>query len=49
MRHVKIRTVLAAQNPPLIPMIQEAWGNGVKAYAYRNDAGRKRRERLAER
>jgi hypothetical protein len=33
MRHIKIRTVLAAQNPALLPMAQEAWGNGVKAYA----------------
>jgi hypothetical protein len=45
MRHVKIRTVLAAQNPALIPMVQEAWGNGVKAYADLHEARRKRRER----
>jgi hypothetical protein len=49
MRHVKLRNVLAAQNPALIPMIQEAWGTGVKAYAQLHETRRTRRERLAER
>jgi hypothetical protein len=47
MRHVNIRTVLAAQNPALIPLMQEAWGNGVKAYAHLQETRRKHRERLA--
>lgn len=49
MRHVKIRTALAAQNPALIPMMREAWGNGAKAYAQRYEARQKRRERPDER
>jgi hypothetical protein len=49
MRHVKIRTVLAAQNPALIPLIQEGWANGVKAYAQFHETRRKRREPVAER
>jgi hypothetical protein len=49
MRHVKLRTVLVAQNPALISMMQEAWGNGVKAYAQLHETRRKRRERLVER
>ena len=49
MRHVKIRTVLAAQNPALIPLIQEGWANGVKAYAQFHETHRKRHEPVAER
>ena len=49
MRHVKIRTVLAAQNPALIPLIQESCANGLKAYAQFHETRRKRREPLAER
>src|SRR5690348_5084951 len=49
MRHVKIRTVLAAQNPALVPLIQEGWANGVKAYTQFHERRRKRREPLAER
>lgn len=49
MRHIKLRTVLAAQNPALIPMVQEAWDNGVRAYAQLHETRRKRRERPAER
>jgi hypothetical protein len=49
MRHVKIRTVLAAQNPALIPLIQEGWANGVKAYTRFYETRRKRHESLAER
>jgi hypothetical protein len=49
MRHVKIRTALTAQNPALIPMMQVAWANGVKAYADLYEARPKRRERLPER
>lgn len=49
MRHVKIRTTLAVQNPALIPMIQEAWRNGVTAYDQLHETRRKRRELLAER
>lgn len=48
MRHVKLRTVLAAQNPALIAMVHEAWDNGVKAYADRHATRRKRSERLTE-
>jgi hypothetical protein len=48
MRHVKIRTVLTAQNPALIPLIQEGWANGVKAYAQFHETHRKRREPLVE-
>src|SRR5262245_1062842 len=44
MRHVKIRTVRAAQNPALILFIQEGWANGVKAYAQFHETPRKRRE-----
>ena len=44
MRHVKLRTVLAAQNPALIPMVQEAWDNEVRAYAQLYETRRKRRE-----
>jgi hypothetical protein len=49
MRHVKIRTVLAAQNPLLIPLIQEGWANGVKAYTQLHETRRKRRESVAKR
>jgi hypothetical protein len=48
MRHVKLRTVLAAQNPALVPMMQQAWDNGVQAYAQLHETRRKHRERLAE-
>jgi hypothetical protein len=33
MRHIKIRTLLAAQNAALIPMVQIAWQQGVIAVA----------------
>jgi hypothetical protein len=33
MRHTKIKSVPAAQNPALIPLIQEAWTRGVIAVA----------------
>jgi putative transposase len=49
MRHVKLRSVHAAQNPALIPMMQQAWDNGVKAYADLHKARRKRREVPTER
>lgn len=49
MRHIKIRTVHAAQNPALIPMVREAWANGMQAYAQLHAARRKRGEHLAER
>jgi hypothetical protein len=48
MRHVKIRTVLAVQDPALIPLIQEGWANGMKAYAQLHGTRRKRREPVAE-
>jgi hypothetical protein len=48
MRDVKIRTILAAQNPALIAMVHEAWDNGVQAYADLHETRRKRNERLAE-
>jgi hypothetical protein len=49
MRHVKIKTVLAAQHLALAPLIQESWANGVKVYAQFHEARRKRREPVAER
>jgi len=49
MRHVKIRTVLAAQDPALIRLIQEGWANGVRAYAQFHETRRKRHEPVAER
>jgi hypothetical protein len=45
MRHVKLRTVLAAQNPALIPMMHEAWDNGRKAYAQLHETRQTRRTR----
>ena len=49
MRHVKIRSLLAAQNPAHIPMTQEAWSNGLMAYAQLRETRRQRREQRAER
>jgi hypothetical protein len=49
MRHVKIRTVLAAHNPALVPLIQEGWAKGVKAYAQCHETRSKRCEPAAER
>lgn len=49
MRHVKIRTVLGAQNPARVPLIQEGWANGVKAYAQFHETHRKRHEPVAKR
>jgi hypothetical protein len=49
MRHVKIRSVLAAQNPALIPMMQEGWSNGMQAYAQVHETRRQRRESRVER
>jgi hypothetical protein len=48
MRHIKIRSFLAAQNPDLVPLIREGWANGVKAYAQFHETRRKRPEPLAE-
>ncbi len=48
MRHVKIRTVLAAQNLALVPLIQQGWAKGVKAYAQFHETRRKRHEPVAE-
>jgi hypothetical protein len=49
MRHIKIRIVLAAQNPALVPLIREGWANGVKAYTQFHETRRKHREPVAER
>jgi hypothetical protein len=48
MRHIKIRTPLAAQNPALIPMAQEAWSNGIKVYAQLHAARKTRRADLID-
>ncbi|HEX5439820.1 MAG TPA: DUF1801 domain-containing protein [Ktedonobacterales bacterium] len=45
MRHVKIRSVLAAQNPALVPLIQGAWKRGGAAVAHSHEARKKPRER----
>jgi hypothetical protein len=49
MRHVKVRTVLAAHDPALMPLIQEGWANGVKAFTQLHVTRHKRREPAAER
>ena len=48
MRQVKIRSLRAAHNPALIPMIQEGWDIGVKTYTQFHETRRKRREPVAK-
>ncbi|HEU4783057.1 MAG TPA: DUF1801 domain-containing protein [Ktedonobacterales bacterium] len=49
MRHVKIRSVLAAQNPALVPMVQAAWKRGGAAVLNSHEARKKRPAALPER
>lgn len=42
MRHVKIRSVVAAQNPALVPMVRAAWKRGGAAVANSHEARKKR-------
>lgn len=48
MRHVKIKSVLAAQNAALIPLVQEAWKQGLLAVAQLHDSREQRRADPAE-
>ena len=41
MRHIKIRSVLAAQNPALVPLVQAAWKRGGAAVAHSHEARKK--------
>ena len=49
MRHVKIRSVLAAQNPALAPLVREAWKRGGAAVLNTHEARKKRREVISKR
>lgn len=48
MRHIKIRSVAAAQNAALIPMIHAGWRQGVDAVARRRAARRADKEDVDE-
>jgi hypothetical protein len=43
MRHIKIKSGAAAQNPALIPLVQEAWRNGVSSVAHLHETRKKDR------
>lgn len=49
MRHVKIRSVLAAQNPALVPMVRAAWQRGGVGVAQSHEARKKRHEIISKR
>ena len=49
MRHTKIRTVLAAENPELIPLVQDAWKKGIISVAQLHESRKKRPAGLEER
>ena len=49
MRHTKVKSVLAAQNQALIPLVQEGWKLGLIAVQQRHEARRQRREGQAKR
>ena len=49
MRHVKVRSMLAAQNPALVPMVWAAWKRGGAAVAHSHEARKKRREVIFKR
>lgn len=42
MRHTKIKSVLAAQNPALVPLVQDAWSHGCVAVTQLHQARKKR-------
>ncbi|MGZ3714051.1 MAG: DUF1801 domain-containing protein [Ktedonobacterales bacterium] len=46
MRHIKIKSVLAAQNPTLIPLVQEAWKHGIVAVAQLHETRKQPRATL---
>ncbi len=48
MRHIKIRSVLAAQNPALVPMVRAAWKRGGVGVAQSHRARKKRPAGLPE-
>ena len=48
MRHVKIKSVQAAQNSALLPLVREAWAQGMIAVNQLHEARKKRREVLVE-
>jgi hypothetical protein len=48
MRHIKIRSVLAAQNPALVPMVRAAWKRGGAAVSNSHEARKKRPVALPE-
>jgi hypothetical protein len=49
MRHIKIRSVLAAQNPALVPMVREAWKLGGSAVINSHEARKRHPEGISER
>jgi hypothetical protein len=49
MRHIKIKSVSAAQNAALIPLVQAAWRQGLIAVAQLHETRKKPRASLAER
>ena len=49
MRHTKVKSVLAAQNPALVPLVQDAWNHGCVAVTQLHQARKKRPEAPAER
>ncbi|HEX6543993.1 MAG TPA: DUF1801 domain-containing protein [Ktedonobacterales bacterium] len=48
MRHTKIKSVLAAQNPALIPLVREAWKLGVIAVTRLHETRKTRHKGLTE-
>lgn len=49
MRHTKVRSIQAAQNAALVPLVLEAWRHGILAIQQRREARNKRRVGLPER
>ncbi len=43
MRHTKIKSVTAAQNPALVPLLCEAWAHGITAVAQLHESRKKAR------
>ena len=49
MRHTKVRSIQAAQNAALVPLVLEGWRHGILAIQQRREARNKRRVGLPER
>ena len=49
MRHTKVRSIQAAQNAALVPLVLEVWRHGILAIQQRREARNKRRVGLPER